>query len=167
MTGKSTIKYHDCPLLECLSRKPKSQKGPLYMWMLMVQFLIQSTFSDQLTAMYTQHFSSQTLNLHTSLAQYVSHLIIISPSWQLFFSRAISHRIISVGLLEIMYFVQEQTIPSITQDSTQSVSPTILLLMSHSFLAAWSSVAMGISSSSSQLAKHFPDTPSTSGEQVR
>ncbi|KAG7239714.1 hypothetical protein INR49_028650 [Caranx melampygus] len=35
------------------------------------------------------------------------------------------------------------------------------------FLAACSSVALAISSSSSQLAKHFPDTPSTSGEQAR
>ncbi|TNN52390.1 hypothetical protein EYF80_037413 [Liparis tanakae] len=49
----------------------------------------------------------------------------------------------------------------------QLASPTIALLRSHSFSAAWSSVALSISSSSLQLAKHFPDTPSTSGEQAR
>lgn len=74
--------------------------------------------------------------------------------------------------LIIFFLFQEHTHkssenPHSEQDCAQSVSPTILLLMSHSFLAACSSVALAISSSSLQLAKHFPDTPSTSGEQAR
>lgn len=45
--------------------------------------------------------------------------------------------------------------------------PTITSLISQSFLATDSSMALGSSSSSLQSPKYFPDTPSTSGEEAK